>query len=53
MGNFSVYGTNSDTSLVNRMKVLKRCEESSLVLNWQKCHFIVIERVVLSHIISE
>jgi hypothetical protein len=24
--------------------VLKRCEECNLVLNWEKCHFVVTTR---------
>ncbi|XP_031253758.1 uncharacterized protein LOC116111755 [Pistacia vera] len=30
-----------------------RCEESNLVLNWEKCHFMVRESIVLGHKISE
>ncbi|XP_062119051.1 uncharacterized protein LOC133832763 [Humulus lupulus] len=33
--------------------VLRRCEESHLVLNWQKCHFMVNEGIVLGHKISK
>ncbi|CAN6547298.1 unnamed protein product [Malus baccata var. baccata] len=32
--------------------VLKRCEECNLVLNWEKCHFMVQQGVVLGHVIS-
>ncbi|XP_074299921.1 uncharacterized protein LOC141631102 [Silene latifolia] len=31
----------------------KRCEEVDLVLNWEKCYFMVNEGVVLGHIVSE
>src|SRR5215218_10463003 len=34
-------------------KVLQRCEETNLVLNWEKCHFMVNEGIVLGHKISE
>ena len=34
-------------------KVLKRCQETHLVLNWEKCHFIVREGIVLGHRVSE
>ncbi|KAJ9566560.1 hypothetical protein OSB04_002526 [Centaurea solstitialis] len=34
-------------------RVLARCEESHLVLNWEKCHFMVIEGIVLGHKISK
>ncbi|KAG9450614.1 hypothetical protein H6P81_010579 [Aristolochia fimbriata] len=33
--------------------VLERCEEKKLVLNWEKCHFMVREGIVLGHKISE
>ena len=36
----------SDTSFA-------RCEETNLVLNWEKCHFMVNEGIVLGHKISE
>jgi len=34
-------------------KVLKRCQETHLVLNWEKCHFMVREGIVLGHRVSE
>ncbi|XP_075106936.1 uncharacterized protein LOC142179935 [Nicotiana tabacum] len=36
-----------------RRQVLKRCEETNLVLNWEKCHFMVDEGIVLGHKISK
>ena len=33
--------------------VLHRCIEKDLVLNWEKCHFMVRQGIVLGHIISE
>ena len=30
-----------DVSLSNLDRVLQRCEETNLVLNWEKCHFMV------------
>ena len=53
MDDFSVYGSDFDECLHNLSKVLKRCEEVNLVLNWEKCHFMVNEGVVLGHLISE
>jgi len=29
--------------------VLKRCQETNLVLNWEKCQFMVKEGIVLGH----
>ncbi|GJX38178.1 reverse transcriptase domain-containing protein [Tanacetum coccineum] len=33
--------------------MLKRCEDTNLVLNWEKCHFMVKEGIVLPHNISK
>ncbi|KAK9008818.1 hypothetical protein V6N11_080296 [Hibiscus sabdariffa] len=52
MDDFSVSGENFDSCLGNLAKVLKRCEEADLVLNWEKCHFMVNEGTVLGHKIS-
>ena len=41
MDNFSVFGTIFYDCLANLALVLKRCEEMNLVLNWEKCHFMV------------
>ena len=29
--------------------MLQRCKEKNLTLNWEKCHFMVKERIVLGH----
>nr|GEW54942.1 reverse transcriptase domain-containing protein [Tanacetum cinerariifolium] len=34
-------------------KMLKRCEDTNLCLNWEKSHFMVKEGIVLGHKISE
>jgi hypothetical protein len=52
MDDFSVYGTSFDLCLKNLGKVLERCETTNLVLNWEKCHFMVTEGIVLGHKIS-
>ncbi|KAL4366455.1 hypothetical protein GQ457_05G021720 [Hibiscus cannabinus] len=52
MDGFSVSGETFDSCLGNLAKVLKRCEEADLVLNWEKCHFMVNEGTVLGHKIS-
>ncbi|GJT72427.1 reverse transcriptase domain-containing protein [Tanacetum coccineum] len=33
--------------------MLKRCEDTNLVLSWEKCHFMVKEGIVLGHKISK
>jgi hypothetical protein len=38
MDDFSIYGKTFDDCLENLDKVLQRCEEKHLVLNWEKCH---------------
>jgi hypothetical protein len=52
MDDFSVYGISFDDCLTNLSKILKRCEEVNLVLNWEKCYFMVREGVVLGHLVS-
>ena len=41
MDDFSVYGSSFDHCLSNLARVLERCEETNLVLNFEKCHFRV------------
>ncbi|XP_071933957.1 uncharacterized protein [Coffea arabica] len=47
MDDFSVYGSSFDQCLHNLELILQRCEEANLVLNWEKCHFMVKEGIVL------
>nr|XP_009803998.1 PREDICTED: uncharacterized protein LOC104249301 [Nicotiana sylvestris] len=53
MDDFSVFGCSFDNCLMNLDKVLARCEETNLVLNWEKCHFMVREGIVLGHKVSK
>ncbi|KAM2294926.1 hypothetical protein ACFX1S_034781 [Malus domestica] len=53
MDDFSVFGNSFDHCLSNLTLILKRCVETNLVLNWEKCHFMVKQGIVLGHIISE
>ncbi|XP_024178407.1 uncharacterized protein LOC112184382 [Rosa chinensis] len=53
MDDFSVHGNTFDDCLHHLSLVLKRCEESNLVLNWEKCHFMVEEGIVLGHVVSK
>ncbi|GJU20420.1 reverse transcriptase domain-containing protein [Tanacetum coccineum] len=52
MDDFSVFDNSFDQCLRNLDKMLARCEETNLVLNWEKCHFMVKEDIVLEHKIS-
>ena len=51
MDDFTIYGKTFDNCLINLEKVFKRCKEVDLVLNWEKCHFMVREGIVLGHLI--
>ena len=42
-------GYTFDECLENLTMVLKRCMEANFVLNWEKCHFMVREGIVLGH----
>ncbi|XP_068329677.1 uncharacterized protein [Pyrus communis] len=53
MDDFSVFGSSFDNCLDNLTLILKRCVETNLVLNWEKCHFMVKQGIVLGHIVSE
>ncbi|KAM2889722.1 hypothetical protein FF1_013308 [Malus domestica] len=46
MDDFSVFGDSFDCSLNNLSLILKRCIETNLVLNWEKCHFMVKQGIV-------
>jgi hypothetical protein len=52
MDDFNVFGFDFDECLNHLKLVLKRCEECNLVLNWEKCHFMVQQGIVLVHAIS-
>ena len=52
MDDFFVYGTMYDHCLDNLSKVLQRCDDMNLVLNWEKYHFMVQEGVILDHVVS-
>ncbi|GKC46591.1 reverse transcriptase domain-containing protein [Tanacetum coccineum] len=53
MDNFLVFGNSFSTCLSNLEKMLKRCEDTNLALNWEKNHFMVKEGIVLGHKISK
>nr|GEU45762.1 reverse transcriptase domain-containing protein [Tanacetum cinerariifolium] len=53
MDDFSFFGDSFSSCLTNLDKMLKRCEETNLVLNWEKCHFMCREGIVLGHKISK
>nr|GEW94739.1 reverse transcriptase domain-containing protein [Tanacetum cinerariifolium] len=53
MDDFSVFGDSFSSCLTNLDKMLNRCEETNLVLNWEKCHFMFKEGIALGHKISK
>ena len=53
MDDVTVYGESFEECLIKLETVLHRCIEKNLVLNWEKCHFMVNQGIVLGHIISK
>jgi hypothetical protein len=52
MDDFSVFGSSFGECLHHLTLVLIQCKEKNLVLNWEKCHFMIKQRIVLGHVIS-
>ena len=52
MDDFTVYGSSFEHCLQNLGTVLHRCQDKNLALNWEKCHFMVTEGIVIGHRIS-
>nr|GEV91892.1 retrovirus-related Pol polyprotein from transposon 17.6 [Tanacetum cinerariifolium] len=52
MDDFSVFGNSFENCLSRLDKMLQRCEDTNLCLNWEKSHFMVKEGIVLGHKIS-
>ncbi|GKB35577.1 reverse transcriptase domain-containing protein [Tanacetum coccineum] len=53
MYDFFIFGDSFASCLSNLDKMLKRCEDTNLILNWEKCHFMCKEGIVLGHKISK
>jgi hypothetical protein len=52
MDDFMVYGDSFDKCLENLSLILKKCIETNLVLNYEKCYFMVEQGIVLGHVVS-
>ena len=52
MDDITVYGGDFEECLANLEAVLHRCIAKNLVLNWEKCHFMVNKGIMLGHVIS-
>nr|GEV06287.1 reverse transcriptase domain-containing protein [Tanacetum cinerariifolium] len=46
---FSIFGDSFSSCLSHLDTMLQRCEDTNLFLNWEKCHFMVKEGIVLGH----
>ena len=53
MDDFTVHGDSFDSCLESLTRVLERCIETNLVLNFEKCHFMVTQGIVLGHVVSK
>ena len=53
MDDFSIFGSTFSECLYHLRLVLERCKEKHMVLNWEKCQFMVKEGIVLGHVISK
>nr|GEW53205.1 reverse transcriptase domain-containing protein [Tanacetum cinerariifolium] len=53
MDEFLVFGSSFETCLSRLDKMLQKCEDTKLCLNWEKSHFMVKEGIVLAHKISK
>ncbi|GJW28409.1 reverse transcriptase domain-containing protein [Tanacetum coccineum] len=50
----SKFSVDSFSSCISHLGLnVQRCEDTNLVLNWEKCHFMVKEGIVLGHKISK
>ena len=52
MDNFFVFGDSYEGCLENLRRVLERCKEKNLVLNWEKCHFMVTQEIAQGNMVS-
>ena len=49
MNDFLVYESSFEKCLENLETVLQRCQDKKLAFNWEKCHFMVTDGIVLGH----
>ena len=52
MDDITLYRSDFEECLTNLEAIFQRCIEKNLVLNWEKCHFMVNQGTVLGHVIS-
>jgi hypothetical protein len=51
MDDFSIFSSSFEECLHHLTLVLVRCKEKNLMLNWEKCHFMVKQGIILGHVI--
>lgn len=52
MNDFTIYGSSFDACLESLSRVLNRCVETNLVINFEKCHFMVTKGIMLGPLVS-
>nr|GEU53381.1 reverse transcriptase domain-containing protein [Tanacetum cinerariifolium] len=52
MDDFSIFRDSFNSCLANLEQMLIQCKQAHLVLNWEKCHFMVTKGIVLGHKVS-
>ncbi|GJT70641.1 reverse transcriptase domain-containing protein [Tanacetum coccineum] len=55
MDDFSVFGDSFSTCLTHLEKMLKRCEDTNLSLNWEKSHFMDFSKIArpMTHLLEK
>jgi len=53
MDDFSVIGDTFEECLIHVRQVLQRFVDTNLLLNWEKCHFMVKEGIVFGYKVSQ
>nr|GEX94954.1 reverse transcriptase domain-containing protein [Tanacetum cinerariifolium] len=53
MDDFSVFENSFENCLSRLDKMLQRCKDTKLCLNWEKSHFMLKEGIVLGHVITK
>nr|GEU73296.1 reverse transcriptase domain-containing protein [Tanacetum cinerariifolium] len=53
MDDFSIFGNSFQSCLSHLERMLKRCKDTNLCLNWENSHFMVKKGIVLGHKISK
>ena len=51
--NLTIFGDSFYSYILNLEAVLTICEEKYLMLNWDKCHFMVPSGIIFRHVVSK